>query len=764
MKLKKFFSPRLRYVQSEDAPMLGRDFFLNSTGAEGLFQLAIQQQADLLGCILLSGRPFLQDNNFTNSKLRFDVIKQFAQECITKASGFLPFASMIFGQRIGVHSVLMFFSLDTKFKLDFLKASELLRLCVRDNLHLSFAEIGLLLEIEMGCSTIPTKLPDNSEYMIFKAISDALKHMAVPMDSSYLPLHEELKSILDERAIPYTMEPVVELGSGHILGWEPAFSLPQTTNFQRMESLLLFAVESGFITDLNQVCLLKALNNAPDLHEGQRLFLTLHPEAIQQGLSLDLLVQQLPKLQLEEKNIVLQVANALSGPLGKDLVQQLQVIKNHGFSIGLDNINCNNLNLNLLTQLHPEYIKLHLTAHASVDNTSTSLLIRELLAFTEVINARLIVDGINSPLELGRLTSMGVFAGKGTTLMESACRLADNGQEKNTITCSEAAICRSPVGELAVPACTVSPETPVSRVQDILHDQAPLSQVVVVSGLRPVGLIMKYTLDDQLSTQFGLSLYMNRPISKLMDTNFFQVEADLPLEEVARKAMKRPDDKLYDDIVVNKSGELYGLLSVQRMLDTMAQVQLELAKGANPLTGLPGNVAIETTIEKRAKEKTPTSLAYVDLDNFKVYNDVYGFENGDRIIRLTAKALSEAMKLHGKSSDLLGHIGGDDFVIIAGPDHIEAVCQYAIDFFAKEIPEYYNDEDRERGFIVGTGRDGKKGHFDLVSLSIGILDCAFSTSFSMGELSVTVAKVKKNAKSISGNSCIREGAVTGIVQ
>ena len=250
-----------------------------------------------------------------------------------------------------------------------------------------------------------------------------------------------------------------------------------------------------------------------------------------------------------------------------------------------------------------------------------------------------------------------------------------------------------------------------------------------------------------------------------MDTDFLQVEADQALEDVARKAMKRPDDKLYDDIVGNPERRpLRPALRAAGCLIRWPRYSLNLLKVPIRLTGLPGNVAIETTIERLAKEKASTSLAYVDLDNFKVYNDVYGFENGDRIIRLTAKVLSEALKIHGENNDLLAHVGGDDFVIIAGPDHIAPICQSAIDFFAKEIPEYYNEEDRERGFIVGTGRDGIKGHFELVSLSIGILDDVFNNPFSMSELSVTVAKVKKNAKAVSGNSCVRECAANGMMQ
>lgn len=762
MKLKKFFSPRLRYTQSEEPAMLEADFFIDNATADKLYQLTVQPNSGLLGCILLSIRPFLQRSSFANSELRFEVVKQFAQECTSRAPGFLPFATMLFGQRIGVHSVLLFFSLDKKYKLEFIKGACLLRLSVRDNLHLSFDQLSQLLDVEIGCSTLQVKRPGNAKHTIFKAVSDAFQNIAAPLDSTYLPLHEELKTILDEEKLSVTMEPLVELNTGNILGWEPAFALPQSENFQMMESTLLFAVETGLITEFNNLCLRMGITNAPYLEGGQRLFLNLHPEALQQGFAFETLFNMLLPSRLEEKDVVLQAADTLNGLHGEELVNQLRELKRLNISIGLNNINVETLKLQLLVQLRPEYIKLNLATPGTFENSNTPVLLKGLLALSQVINAKLIVDGINSSLDLSQLTAMGVYAGKGKVLTELECRVPDNIHCKNTSSNADHMICRSPAGELSVPACTVSPDTPVSHVQELLHHQAPLSQVVVVNGLRPVGLIMKYTLDDQLSTQFGLSLYMNRPISKLMDTGFFQVEADQPLEEVARKAMKRPDDKLYDDIVVTKKGALFGLLSVQRMLDTMAQVQLELAKGANPLTGLPGNVAIETTIEKRAKAKKQTSLAYVDLDNFKVYNDVYGFENGDRIIRLTAKTLSEAMKQHGKHDDLLGHVGGDDFVIIADREYIDKACHSAIDLFAREIPEYYNDNDRTRGYIVGTGREGKKGHFDLVSVSIGILDCNFNTPFSMSELSVTVAQVKKMAKAVRGNSCVRHSADIGL--
>jgi diguanylate cyclase (GGDEF)-like protein len=181
-----------------------------------------------------------------------------------------------------------------------------------------------------------------------------------------------------------------------------------------------------------------------------------------------------------------------------------------------------------------------------------------------------------------------------------------------------------------------------------------------------------------------------------------------------------------------------------------------MAKGANPLTGLPGNVAIEQEINRRARVKTPSSLIYIDLDNFKVYNDVYGFENGDKVILFTSQVLVDVLKDEGSQTDFLGHVGGDDFVIISEQGSAERICKAIIDKFEKQASKLYNQEDRKRGFIFGKGRDGVEREFSLISVSIGIVDCEFKCSFTMDEMSHRVAEVKKYSKSIPGNSYVKD--------
>ena len=283
-----------------------------------------------------------------------------------------------------------------------------------------------------------------------------------------------------------------------------------------------------------------------------------------------------------------------------------------------------------------------------------------------------------------------------------------------------------------------------------------MKSVVVTEGNKPAGLIMSYSMDSHLSTLYGHALYYNRPVSNIMDKAPLIADSRELVESVAEKAMNRPARKVYNDIIVVENGLLLGVVSVQNMMDTLAKVQVELAKGANPLTGLPGNVMIEKEIKRREKKQILSSLLYLDLDNFKVYNDVYGFPNGDRVLKMTAQILKDAVSRKGSKFDFIGHIGGDDFFIVTGPGHAGPIAETITRLFAKQIPAMYSETDQAKGYISGISRDGREGNFPFISISIGIIDCTFEHTFSLEELSERAANVKKYAKSKTGNVYLKD--------
>ncbi len=180
---------------------------------------------------------------------------------------------------------------------------------------------------------------------------------------------------------------------------------------------------------------------------------------------------------------------------------------------------------------------------------------------------------------------------------------------------------------------------------------------------------------------------------------------------------------------------------------------LSVNRTVSPLTGLPGNVQIQTELKKRLLRKDTFQVLYFDLDNFKAYNDVYGFLKGDEIIKLTARIITKNVHSLEDTDTFVGHIGGDDFVAIVDEnvDH-DKICQNIIAEFDEEILKYFNDIDIQRGYIEVSNRKGIIEEFQLTSISIGVVVAdkkRFSNILEIGEIG---AQVKHLAKTTIGSS------------
>ena len=174
----------------------------------------------------------------------------------------------------------------------------------------------------------------------------------------------------------------------------------------------------------------------------------------------------------------------------------------------------------------------------------------------------------------------------------------------------------------------------------------------------------------------------------------------------------------------------------------------------SPLTGLPGNVQIQTEMKKRLLNKERFAVLYFDLDNFKAYNDVYGFANGDEIIKFTARVISKNVHSIENSNNFIGHIGGDDFVSIIEPTDYDKLCQQIINEFDIGAATYYNEDDVERGFVEVANRRGIIEQFPLTTISIAVVEAEpdrFKTTLEIGEVS---AQVKHRAKTILGSTYV----------
>jgi diguanylate cyclase (GGDEF)-like protein len=174
----------------------------------------------------------------------------------------------------------------------------------------------------------------------------------------------------------------------------------------------------------------------------------------------------------------------------------------------------------------------------------------------------------------------------------------------------------------------------------------------------------------------------------------------------------------------------------------------ERDQNSNPLTKLPGNSTITRTITERLHE--PLAIIYADLDNFKAYNDKYGFDAGDDVLQYTAQTLAFAIKTYGNTTDFLGHIGGDDFIIVSTPDKSESIAQHVCTLFDEKIIQFYSQEDRANKKVLMHDRQGVLREFPLMTISLAVVSNDKRELVSIPYLAQIAAELKKYAKTKPG--------------
>jgi len=201
------------------------------------------------------------------------------------------------------------------------------------------------------------------------------------------------------------------------------------------------------------------------------------------------------------------------------------------------------------------------------------------------------------------------------------------------------------------------------------------------------------------------------------------------------------------------------LLRPLRQPNTLARIQLCEARAlrdlhANPLTGLPGNLPIMREAERRLERGEPFAVAYLDIDHFKSFNDKYGFSRGDEVLRMTARLLVNAVKSAGHPDAYAGHVGGDDFIFMAPCSLVEGICKTVIDTFDLVVPNFYDEEDRQRGAILSVDRQNMPQSYPLMGCSIAVVDSGTADIRHVGDISSRAAEVKKYAKTFPGSNYI----------
>ena len=693
----------------------------------------------------------------------FYVLEALYEEIVVHFPDHFKGGRVILAKKTGLADCAVFFKYASEFAPHTDNAFAALRQKVRRIIDKRISENGWEApRYIMGCALFRQDGVKDANAELLDAFRRALHMGSRPPRETQNKQHGLFLDILKNKRFEAVYQPLADLHTGVVIGWEAYLRGPAGTPFETPETLLALAEETGQVCAMERVFRELALANLGEIAPDQKLFLNIHPVSFSDpDFTPEEVLAHLKKHGLRPKNIVFEFSERQSATDLDIILGKLDLFLKTGVGASIDDIGAGGMTLKALCRIRPDYLKADVSIIGGIQSNPINRdMLKALRRLAETINSEVAAVGVETESELNALMSLGVSLGQGFLLSEPSAPKPDHvevvGEMPVPPTRKHGVSCSTPVKELVHESLTVAPGAPIREVKRLLENAPPMANVVVVEGKTPVGLLMNYELGRHLSTKYGLSLYYDRDVARLMDRRPLVVEAGMPVEETAAVAMGRKARNIYDDVIVTERGAYLGTVSVQTMLDTMAKAHVEIAKGSNPLTGLAGNVAIEQEIARRANEKQPGSLVYIDLDNFKVYNDVYGFKNGDRIILYTAEIIRRAEADYGDPEDFIGHVGGDDFILVGDMSRAETLCREICRMFGEGVGKFYNNKDQERGYIIGKGRDGKEGRFPLVSVSIGYIDCTFELPFAMEDLSRRVAEVKKYAKSRPGNSFVKD--------
>jgi len=286
-----------------------------------------------------------------------------------------------------------------------------------------------------------------------------------------------------------------------------------------------------------------------------------------------------------------------------------------------------------------------------------------------------------------------------------------------------------------------------SVVDQHFNENRRIQGIVVVNHEMPISLISKSYFYQKIGTLYGYQLYMGKSVESIVNSDSLIVDYFQSITDVSKLAMEREEKNRYDYVIVTKENKYAGVVSIDKLLKKLVDIQVEFASFLNPLTRLPGNHIIEGKLKEMIQQEK-YSIIYFDLDHFKAYNDTYGFKKGDDLLQATAELLARYFSNKGS---FLGHIGGDDFIAVVDHHDIISDCKSVIQDFENMIEEFYTSYHLSQQYVIVENRQGIIESTALVSLSIAIVTNQYRVFKDVEELVEYAASVKKRCKSVSGS-------------
>jgi diguanylate cyclase (GGDEF)-like protein len=549
-------------------------------------------------------------------------------------------------------------------------------------------------------------------------------------------------------------QPIVSLADGRALGYEALLRFPGDCGFDGPGAAFRAAMSTSLLVDLEFAALETHLQAAHELPDA-RLFLNFSAPAFSDPrMDAHALAERVRRAGYAPERIVLEISELIDVPEPADFAGILLPLRRERFQLAVDDFGAGFANVRLLVELGPEFVKTDRTLVTGAWRHPRKRVFLETLgALGRRINCSVVAEGVESSQDLVVVRACGIPAAQGFLVgcPERAAEIQTSAPPaQRTVWFLEPPEER--IGGLTVPIEGKSPGSPVGEVIRAFEQQPELTAVPVLDGTRVCGLVTRNLLFAHLGTRYGHSLWSQRPVAEFEAAHSESVDrlpASAAVETAAEVVRRRPPQRRFDPVVVeDETGGYHGLLPVDLLLSEISRLKVEYALQSNPLTGLPGSAAFARAVEARLALGRPFALGWADLDNFKPFNDRYGFGRGDSALLLLAEVLCE--HLQRDLGDLVAHPGGDDFAFLVGAECAQVRALEAAQRFSERVATLYDPEDRAQGGIDSVDRRGHSRRFAITSVSIGLVRWSGEPDVDYRRLLEIAAELKSAAKRCPG--------------
>ena len=546
------------------------------------------------------------------------------------------------------------------------------------------------------------------------------------------PAPAGLAGILQERLLRPRYQPVVDLSHSRIYGHESLIRGPADTALHFPDALFAEARRQGLHPQLELASFRAGAQGFQDNDAAGKLFLNLSGSALIHYWTLwgdDMPLRLLKDCTLPPSSIIVELTE--QDPLSDhmdELGSAFACLRERGMRIALDDYGVGNSNLQLWSEMQPDLVKIDRYFFEGIGQSDRKQnMVRAILKVAQHLGTAIVAEGIETAEDLAVVRELDIRYAQGwflgrpeeTLLTELTAPLRDSLRVRSPAPLSQ----RSAGGTAAslrveAPAALLNQHTN-DDVHRLFIEHKNMHAVAVVDGdNRPVGIINRRDFSEHYAQRYTRELFGRDACSTFMNGEPVLVDLNVSIDQLSHVLISEDQRYLMDGLIITRDGRYDGLATGETLVRSVTEMRIEAARYANPLTSLPGNIPISRHIATLLEDAADFTICYGDLNNFKPFNDVYGYWRGDDMIMLTA----EVVKRHcDPLRDFVGHVGGDDFVVLfRSLDWVQRV-QRIIAEFNEQAMDLYDDQGRHNGGIEAEDRYGVPRFFPFVTLGVGAL-------------------------------------------